>query len=126
MNLNTEDKEVSLDYLKDTKIFNQLKKSFDQLEKGQTILCALSSGTEDKSLTLIKVGTLLSFSIVKKMLTNGYNPKDFTDDDWKEIANKVADLGILSDGRSYTRFVFKLYADYIKLSVNVNKDVFII
>ena len=116
-------KEVSLDYLKDTKIYNELKKIFAQIEKGQEVLCALSSGTEDGSLTLLKVGTLLSLSIVEKMWATDSYPKQFDAEDWKDIANKVADLGILADGQLYTEYIFTLYSNYIKLSVEVRKDI---
>lgn len=124
MNLKTMVKDVSLDYLKDTNIFNELERCLNELEKGQEILCALASGTEDSSLTLLKVGTLLSFSIVEKMWTSDNHPKDFNKEDWVEIAKKVADFGILADGQIYTEFIFTLYSDYIKLSVNVHEGVF--
>ena len=114
--------DVSLEYLKDTTIFNQLQGCFDQLEKGEEVLCALSSNTEDSSLTLLKVGSLLSFEIVKKMWDSDKKVKEFDNQDWVEIANKVADLGILADGRQYTEFVFTLYSNYIKLSVSLNED----
>ena len=116
-------KQISIEYLKDTKIFNELKKVFAMIEKGQEVLCALSSGTEDGSLTLLKVGTLLSLSIVEKMWSTDSYPKQFNKEDWKDIANKVADFGILADGQLYTEFVFVLYSKYIKLSVKLNEDI---
>ncbi len=117
-------RDVSLDYLKETKIYKELQRCFSELEKGQEVLCALSSGTEDSSLTLLKVGTLISFSIVEKMWTSNTHPKEFSKEDWAEIANKVADFGILVDGQTYTEYIFTLYADYIKLSVKVHEGVF--
>ncbi len=81
----------------------------------------LKNSKDEDGLNTIRIGTILAFSVIGKII-NGINPKDFTTADWKDIADNVADYGIMMDGQRYTEFVFNLFAAYIDYSVGINKE----
>lgn len=111
-------KNITLDYLEDTKAGDKLEKAFAIYEKSQDALVALSNADESENLTLIKIGTVLSLSMFKKTLS-GKNPKDLNQTDWEDIAGAVVDKAIIMDGRDYSRMIFDIYAQYIDVSVKV-------
>ena len=115
-------KDLSMDYFRTTSIYDKLQKCLSVIETSQETMCTLTSGTEDGTLTLLKVGSMLSFSIFGKMFNSGKMPKEFQGDDWEEIANKVVKYGILMDGQVYTEFIFGVYAEYISRSVEINQN----
>lgn len=116
-------KGVSLDYLKDTPVYDEIKKCMEKVEAAQEVLCAATSGTEDSSMTMLRVGSILSLAIFGNMLNSGKAPKEFSQNDWANIAEKVAKYGIVMEGQKYTEFVFELYAGYIDISIEINKNI---
>lgn len=109
---------LAIDYLMESPVGEELEKVFGRIEKAQEIIYALNNSEDDSQLKLLRIGTILSLAICGKMFS-GKGVKDFSEEDWKDIASKVAEYGILPDGRTYTAFVFKMYAEYIDLSVKI-------
>lgn len=107
--------DYAIDYLASSPVGEKLQKAMSTFEKVQENLNALIEKKDENGLTLIKCGTILTFSVLKK-LGSGTHIKDFSDSDWKEIANNVSQYAILMDDQKYSESVFLLYARYIDYS----------
>lgn len=92
-----------------------IAETMETITKVQRNLLALSESDDSYKLSLLKIGTVFQIFLIDT-LSKGKKPEDLKDADWKNIAQKVSDYAILSDGQSYSAFVFTLYADYIELS----------
>ena len=108
----------TIDDLLDFPIAQEIEKGIALYQKLQENLYALASSDEDRRLTSIKVGTVLTLAVLRK-ISAGIKPEQFTSDDWAEIANSVSEYAVLKDGKDYTTFVFGLYADYIQWSASL-------
>ena len=109
-------RDITWDYLKDTKIGANLQRAMEGLEKTQEVAYAYVSDASSEQLKKTKIGTTLVFAIMKKMYS-GKSFKEFKEEDWKEIASMVAQYAILDDGKLYSQRVFSAYADYVDASV---------
>lgn len=105
----------TIDDLLNFPVTQEIEKGIALFRKLQENLYALAASEEDGQLTRIKIGMILTFAVLRKC-SAGSNPKEFTKEDWAEIANTVSEYAILMDGKDYTVFVFDLYADYIQKS----------
>ncbi len=114
-------KNISIDSLQGTPVYDELKKDFDSVLKYQEAVCILVNNPDESQINVLRIGTVLSFSVIGKIL-QGKNPKDFSKEDWKDVADNVADYGIKMDGQRYTEFVFNLFALYIDYSVDIHKE----
>ncbi len=115
-------KKLPISYFQQTPIYDALNRAMMQLEKAEEIAYTMQTKSESDDLTAIKIGTTLSLAVIRKMLT-GKKLKEFSKEDWSEIAENVADTAILMDGEAYTVWVFTLYAKYIEASVNAREAV---
>ncbi len=115
--------EMTIEYIQKNPIYQSLQRTVHQLEQAQEIAYSLATKDESDLLTSLKVGTALTLAVIDKMCL-GKNPKDFSKEDWNEIAESVADVVILEDGRTYTERVFVCYANYIDASIRVNSSLF--
>ena len=97
-----------------------IRKALEILQKLQEILYTPVEGEKDGGLIALKIGTVLTFKVLKK-ISGGVMPAEFSTEDWMEIAESVSDYAVLKDGRDYTVFVFGLYADYIRWSASLFK-----
>jgi len=113
-------KEISIEYLKTTPIGEGISKAMTDFEQYQESLYHLAADDDGATLKGLRIGTILTFSIIGKMLA-GKNPKEFSKEDWKDILDNVSDYGINIDGQKYTEFIFSLIAAYIDISVELNK-----
>ena len=111
-------KEITFDYLQNTEIGANIQRAMDGIEKAQEVAMAYVNDDSPNHLKMIRVGTIVAFSIVSKV-ASGKLIKDFDDQDWKDIAVKIADYAILTDGQQYSLRIFEAYADYIDISVKV-------
>lgn len=111
-------KEMSVPYFQRFPIFEKLEQAMMQLEKAEEIAYTMSTKDESDVLTTIKIGTTLTLAIIKKIV-EGKDPRNFSKEDWNDIATIVSDVAILSDPQAYTAWVFTLYADYIRTSVKI-------
>lgn len=114
-------KKISIDSLQGTPVYDELKKDFDSVLKYQEAVCILVNNPDESQINVLRIGTVLSFSVIGKIL-QGKNPKDFSKEDWKDVADNIADYGIKMDGQRYTEFVFNLFALYIDYSVDIPKE----
>ncbi len=114
-------KEITMEYIKSFPVYDEIKKYMEMVGQLQEAICIASSGNDDKTMLLIRIGTVLSLSIAGKMGTNGKMPEEFEREDWEDIAQAVLEYGVLMDGEKYTEFVFELYARYIEKCVEINK-----
>lgn len=81
----------------------------------QQNLNALRESDDGAKRKLIKAATVFQVFLVQA-LAGGKKPRDLTEEDWKTIAEKVSQYAVMADGRQYSVFVFKMYADYIDTS----------
>lgn len=108
-------RDIAIDELMQSPAGEWLEKAVEKVSDVQRAVLALSEKDEDDKLTLLKIGTVFQIFLVDT-LASGKRVKDLKEDDWKSIADKVAQYAVLSDEQSYTEFVFNLYANYIDLS----------
>ncbi len=113
-------KEMTIEFLKESSIGEELKKAYSVFEKAQQAALALSNIGSPEDLTLTKIGTVLSLNLFG-ILLGGKKPAELTDEDWENIAKEVLDKAVLTEERDYSVYVFDLYADYIDVSVKALK-----
>ena len=84
----------------------------------QRRLVEVVENEDQRQLDLLKIGTVFQIFLFD-VLATGKKPQELTNEDWKGIAEKVYQYGVLADGQTYSEFVFSIYANYIELSVEV-------
>ncbi len=114
-------KNISIDALKGTSIYDRLKRDIEAVRNYQEAVYVLANDPDESHLNILRIGTILSFSVIGKIL-QGKDPKNFSNEDWKDIADNVAEYGIKMDEQRYTEFVFNLFALYIDFSVDIHKE----
>ena len=92
----------------------KLLNAFDMIQNVRGIVEDASEN--DLDIDPIKVGTAVVHEFFEKM-AGGRFPTDFTAEDWKDILNNSAGTAIFADESEYSKYVFKLYIEYIDLSV---------
>ncbi len=111
-------KEISIEYLKEKEAGRNILKAMEGVQKAQETVIAYMNDDSLKEQKMMRVGTVLAFAIVSKVAT-GKSVKDFSSQDWEEIASKAADYGIILGGQGYSEWVFTVYANYVDISVKV-------
>lgn len=74
---------------------------------------ALSEKQEEEFYTGMKVATIMTFSILKK-LKDGCQISGFANDDWKDILKTVSEQAVLMDEQEYVKHTFGMYEKYIR------------
>ena len=105
-------KQLTLSFLEETPVGDNLERIVPILEKVQTAVYALDNNSDSEELSKLKIGTVLLLSVMKKV-KEGTVPQEFTKKDWAEIANDVSSFAIELDSRDYTIGVFRLYSVWI-------------
>ena len=105
-------KQLTLSFLKETPVGENLERIVPILERVQTAVYALDNNSDSEELRKLKIGTVLLLSVMKKAKA-GKAPQKFTKDDWADIANDVSAFAIELDSRDYTAGVFRLYSAWI-------------
>lgn len=113
--------DMAIDYLSEMPIYDRVKNDLESIYKYQEAIYVLANDAEHTDTNTLRVGTILAFSIIGKII-QGKDPHDFSPEDWRDIADNVADYGVFMDGQKYTEFVFNLFAAYIVFSVDINKE----
>lgn len=128
LDLKDQIKDITIEYLMQTPIAGELQNALQKVdevlvktEKAKDVIATLTND-EDDTLKLMKIGTVLSMNICYRM-AQGQNPKEFTKDDWKEIASLVVEKGIMRDPAGYTVSVFECYSRYIDFCIKAQKGV---
>ena len=115
--MNTVDiKDIAIEYFLQVKTGEKFKQAMKTIESFQEMLMTLSYWTERKELLLLKAGTVLVLSLFGKFCQK-HSLKFLTEEDWADILKNVSKYGIVMDGAHYSEMVFRLYADYIDVSV---------
>ncbi len=110
----TDIKQISIDELLSSTWRDQFFHALDVIHRVQESLYRMAC-EDGEGLQQIKFGTILTFATVNK-LANGKKLKEFTTEDWEQIAEQVVDKAILLDDQLYSKLVFITYADYIDAS----------
>lgn len=110
-------KTITLEYLRSTPIGEDLIRLKSVFEKVQENIYAMAENDDPSRLKQLKIGTILTFAMIGKVL-DGKEPKNFTKEDWKDIAEAVSEYAVIMDGKDYSAFVFSLYSRYIDGSAN--------
>ena len=113
-------KDITLDYLKNTKVGVNIQKAMDGIAKAQETVLAYINDDSPEHLKRIRIGTIATLAILGKV-SSGKSIQNFDKQDWIDIANKIADYAILTDARQYSVMVFEAYADYVDISAKALK-----
>ena len=100
----------------------RLKEAAETIAALQQGLRSLHEKRGSKQLELLKIGTVFQIFFLDT-LASGKNAEDLTEEDWKNIAEKVYRYAVLEDGQCYSEFVFSLYADYIDISAETLRGI---
>lgn len=95
---------------------DQLQYAMHIFDKVQSYFFALSEKQDELGMTGIKVVTIMTFSILRK-IARGKKPSELNKEDWEEIAADVSKHAVLADDQQYSVYIFGLYEDYIRYSV---------
>lgn len=114
-------KDITIEYIKDTEIGANLFKYIELFQRIQEDAYAYFSSDDPEQLKLLRIGTVLTFSVIRKLFS-GKAFKDFDDEDWKDIAESIEENAILIDGQAYSVMIFTMYANYVDFSVKVLKE----
>ncbi len=109
-------KDLALEQLMKSPLGNQLQYAMHIFDKVQTHYFALAKKQDEMGMTGIKVVTILTFAILRKIAV-GKKPSDLDQDDWKDIAADVSQYAVLADDQKYSVYIFSLYENYIRYSV---------
>lgn len=107
-----------VEQLMNTNVGDQIqnvKKAFEQI---QECIWTLAEKQDEMDMTQMKVLTMLTFAILRK-IGEGKHPAEFTTDDWKEIGKTAVEYGIVMDDRQSSAYVFYLYERYIRFSADM-------
>lgn len=113
---------LPIDELMDTPAGAQLKAAARLFESVQKHVYSLLEKQGEEGQTALKTGTVLTVGILKR-LYSGKKLKEFTREDWKAICKEVDEDALLANDQQYTRYVFDLYAKYIRFSVSMIRTV---
>ena len=109
-------KEFALEQLMKSPLGEQLQQAMHIFDKVQSYYIALAEKQDEMGMTGMKVVTILTFSILRK-IASGKKPSELSKDDWKDIAADVSQYAVLADDQQYSVFIFNLYESYIRHSV---------
>ena len=109
-------KDLALEQLMKSPLGEQLQQAIHIFDKVQDHYFALAEKQDEMGMTGIKVVTILTFSILRK-IASGKKPSELNKDDWKDIAADVSQYAVLTDDQQYSVLVFNLYESYIRNSV---------
>ena len=110
-------KDLAINQLMSSPVGDKIEQAIATFEKVQNHLYALSEKQGEERTTTIKIGMIMTLSILQKFM-NGKKPTELTEADWKEIANDVSNYAILPGDQKYTEYVFWLYEQYIRGSAD--------
>lgn len=109
-------KDLALDQLMKSPLGEQFQQAMHIFDKVQSHYVALAEKQDEMGMTGVKVVTILTFSILRK-IASGKMPSELNKDDWKDIAADISQYVVLADDQQYSVFIFNLYESYIRNSV---------
>ena len=114
-------KDVGLEMFHEFPIATKLQKDAELILKYQEAILILQNGSENRDMNILRIGTSLLVNMVQKKI-QGKAPSEYTHEDWKTIAENVAQYGLIMSEQHYTEEVFIQIARYIDFSVKVNNE----
>lgn len=108
--------DLTIEQLIKTPHGERLQQAMHIFEKIKNHYFALEEKQGEMEMTGIKVVTILTFSILRK-IANGKKPSELDKDDWKDIATDISQYAILTSDQQYSIFIFSLYEQYIRHSM---------
>ncbi len=111
-------KDLTVEYLEETDIGQNVLKAMAGVQKAQETVTAYMTDDSPEEQKAMRAGTVIAFAIVSKV-ASGKPIKEFTNEDWMDIASKTADYAVLMDGQRYSEWVFSVYVKYVEISVKV-------
>ncbi|MBO5621970.1 MAG: hypothetical protein J6N21_07835 [Butyrivibrio sp.] len=111
-------KNITIEYLDETDIGQNILKAMAGIQKAQETVTAYMTDDSPEEQKAMRAGTVIAFAIVSK-IASGKPIKEFTKEDWMDIASKTADCAVLIDGQRYSEWVFSVYVKYVEISVKV-------
>ena len=97
-------KEFALEQLLKSPIGEQFQQAMHIFDKVQSHYIALAEKQDEMGMTGMKVVTILTFSILRK-IASGKKPSELSKDDWKDIAADVSQYAVLADDQQYSVFI---------------------
>jgi len=114
-------KNIDINELLDEDSSEKLRKLQAAFNRVQDIRYALITSEDSTKLKMQKMGTTLTFAIIK-MCGTEKTPSQLSEQEWETITNTAIDYTLFKDGREYTKYVFEQYAGYIMYSANGYRD----
>ena len=108
----------SIEDLLDEEAAGTVKNGIAIFRKLQNCLYEMAENDDSEALTKLKIGTTLTFEVLKRISAGQY-PKDYTKEDWAAVAKTVTHLSVEMDGGEYSAYIFDLYANYIAWSASL-------
>lgn len=115
-------KDLALKQLADTPVGLKLQQAVQLIQNAQAHIFALAEKQDELGMTGVKVATMTTFAILRK-IADGKKPSELNVDDWKEIAAVVSEHAILRGDQQYSVFIFGMYERYIRYSATQISDV---
>lgn len=109
--------ELALEQLANHKEGSFLEKAMSIYDKLQDNIIALVEKDEDSGILKMKVITVMTFTILKK-LGKGKKTTEFDKQDWKDVMESVSKYAILQNETDYVRSIFGIYEKYIRASAD--------
>ena len=110
--------DLSIEDLLDEEAAGTVKNGIAIFRKLQNCLYEMAENDDREALTKLKIGTTLTFEVLKRISAGQY-PKDYTKEDWAAVAETVTHLSVEMDGGEYSAYIFDLYANYIVWSASL-------
>lgn len=110
--------QFALEQLMKTPAGEKLQQALQLIQTMQEHLADLSEKEEASSVTGVKVATVLTIAVWKK-IAGGKSLSSFDAEDWKELGHVVSEYAILPDDEQYSIFIFQLYEKYIRSSAEM-------
>ena len=110
-------KDVTIEQLLHTKIGDKLQQVMSTIDTVQQHLYILADKQDEESETAIKIGTIMTFSLLQKFV-GGKKPSELTSEDWKDIAKNVSEYAVLQEDQKYVQYIFCMYERYIRCSAD--------
>ena len=99
--------DFTLEMLMQTPVGSKLQMAIQAFEVAQKHIYALVEKNNSSETEIIRIGTVLTFTVLKK-IAEGKLPGKFDSDDWKEIVDSISKYAILQDNQRYSIFVFSI------------------
>lgn len=110
--------DLSIEDLLDEDTAGTIKNGIAIFHKLQKYLYEMVENDDSEALTKLKIGTTLTFEVLKRV-SSGQYPQDYTKEDWAAVAETVTQLSVEMDGGEYSAHIFDLYANYIDWSASL-------